>query len=108
MDTTQTTDAIYFTIHNNGNHDDELISASSDVADAVELHKSEMENGVMTMQPVQSVPVAVGGTVEFNPGSFHVMLIGMRRDLNVGDHFEVTLNFKVAGAIKVEVEVQQQ
>ncbi len=108
MGSTATTDAVYFTIRNNGKQDDELISASSNVAEAVELHKSEMSNGVMTMQPVQSLPVAVGGTVEFQPGSFHVMLIGMRRDLNVGDQFQMTLNFKEAGAITVEVDVRQQ
>ena len=108
MSTTQTTDAVYFTIRNTGKQDDELVSASSVVADAVELHKSEMQNGVMTMQPVASILVAAGGSVEFQPGGYHVMLIGMRHDLNAGDRFDVTLNFKVAGAITVEVEVKQQ
>ena len=108
MGSTVTTDAVYFTIHNTGKQDDQLVSASSDVAGAVELHQSVMDNGVMTMKPIQSISVPAGGSVEFKPGGYHVMLIGMRRDLNVGDQFEVTLNFKVAGAVKVEVEVQQQ
>ena len=67
-----------------------------------------MKNGVMTLQPVQSVPVASGGTVELKLGSYHVILIGMRHDLNVGDRFEIILNFKEACAVKVEVEEKQQ
>jgi copper(I)-binding protein len=36
------------------------------------------------------------------------MLIGLRRDLKVGDTFQITLTFKQAGSITVPVEVKQQ
>jgi copper(I)-binding protein len=107
MGGTETTDAIYFTIHNAGGQDDQLVGASSQIAQAVELHQSVMQNGVMAMQPVKSVDVPAGGTVEFKPGSYHVMLIGLRKDLNAGDHFDVTLTFTHAGAKTVSVEVKQ-
>ncbi len=108
MSGTTSTDAVYFTIHNSGSQPDELVAASSSVATTVQLHKSQMVNGVMTMQPVQSITVNAGGQVQFQPGGYHVMLVGLKRDLNVGDTFQVTLTFKQAGAITVPVEVKQQ
>ncbi len=108
MSVATSTDAVYFTVHNSGQQSDEIVSASSSVADAVELHQSRMVNGVMTMQPVQSIVVNAGGELQFQPGGYHVMLIGMRRDLNVDDTFQITLTFRDAGMIAVPVEVKQQ
>ena len=101
-----TTDAVYFTIHNKGSAADELLSASSTVATAVQLHQSTLTNGISSMKQVNSVDVPAGGSVSFDPGNYHVMLIGLKRDLNVGDHFDVTLSFKQAGDITVSVEVR--
>ena len=101
-----TTDAVYFTIRNNGSAADELLSASSAVASAVELHQSMLTNGISSMKSVSSVDVPAGGTVTFDPGNYHVMLIGLKRDLNVGDHFDLTLTFKQSGKVTVSVEVR--
>ena len=64
-------------------------------------------NGVMSMQPQESVPVPAQGTVEFKAGGLHVMLINLNRDLKVGDTFTVTLNFQNAGEITVDVTVKE-
>ncbi|HVB63760.1 MAG TPA: copper chaperone PCu(A)C [Nitrolancea sp.] len=101
-----TTDAVYFTIRNNGSAADQLLSASSAVASAVELHQSMLTNGISSMKSVSSVDVPAGGAVTFDPGNYHVMLIGLKRDLNVGDHFDLTLTFKQSGKVTVSVEVR--
>jgi copper(I)-binding protein len=100
------TDAVYFTIKNNGNAADQLVSAWSDVAQETQMHKSTLANGISSMQPVSEVDVPAGGSVTFDPGSYHVMLVGLHRDLNVGDHFDLTLTFKQAGDVRVSVEVR--
>jgi copper(I)-binding protein len=100
--------AIYFLIENPTSQDDILLSASTDVAASTELHISMMdENGVMSMQPQESVPVPAQGEVEFKAGGLHVMLINLNRDLKVGDTFTVTLNFQNVGAVNVEVAVKE-
>ena len=100
--------AIYFIIENSASQDDVLLSASGDVAASVELHISMMDaNGVMSMQPQESVPAPAQGTVEFKAGGLHVMLINLNRDLKVGDTFTVTLNFQNAGEITVDVTVKE-
>jgi periplasmic copper chaperone A len=101
-----TTDAVYFTIRNKGSAADELLSASSTVAHATEMHRSTLTNGISSMKPVSTVDVPAGGTVSFDPGNYHVMLVGLQHDLNVGDHFDLTLTFKQDGKITVSVEVR--
>jgi copper(I)-binding protein len=102
------TGVVYLTLMNDGREADRLISAESDVAETVELHQTKMEGDVMKMQPIpEGVEVPAGGRVEFKPGSYHIMLIGLKRDLKVGDRFTMTLEFEKSGALTVESEVRQ-
>jgi periplasmic copper chaperone A len=98
--------AVYFVIHNETAGTDTLLSASSDVAGAVELHMTSMQNGNMQMMHQQEVPLPTGKT-EFKPGGLHVMLIGLNQDLNPGDMFSLTLDFATAGVIPLEVTVSE-
>ena len=40
------------------------------------------------------------------PGSYHVMLIGLKKPLTAGETFPLTLTFEKAGNISVTVPVQ--
>ena len=101
------TAAAYFYLHNHTQNDDELIGASSSVAEAAEIHESKMENDVMTMNMVSSVPLKAGDELMFEPGGLHVMLIGVKQELKVGDEFELVLKFKNHADIMVNVKVQE-
>ena len=96
----------FFIIDNRGEADT-LLSAASDISQAVELHRTIMEGDVMQMQPQESVPVPAGETVAFQPGGLHVMFIGLYADLVPGDTFELVLTFEKAGKIVLQVEVRQ-
>ena len=99
--------AVYFVIDNPTAADDVLLSASSTVAQAVELHESMMDGDVMKMVPQENVPVPAREQIQFKQGGLHVMLIGLTQDLNPGDHFTVNLNFEDAGEITLDVEVKE-
>jgi periplasmic copper chaperone A len=100
--------AVYMMLVNGTSADDELLSASSDVAEAVELHESKMgANGEMQMIPQASIPLTAGSKVEFKPGGLHVMLIGLKQELKVGDQFEVTLHFKSHADMVLKVIVKE-
>lgn len=99
--------AVFMQLVNQGSVDDSLIGVKTDVANAAELHESKMDaNGVMSMSPVASIPVPAGGSVTLEPGGLHVMLIGLKRDMAVGDKFNLTLDFEKSGSRTVEVEVR--
>lgn len=99
--------AVYFVIENYG-VDDTLLSASSDVAEAVELHQTQMEGDQMHMQHMaHGIPVPAGGPTSFEPGGLHVMLIGLKSDLKAGDTFDLTLTFEEAGELTISVTVRE-
>lgn len=87
--------AAYMLLVNGTGQNDELIGASSDVAAAVEIHLSQMgADGTMQMIPQESIALPADGELELKPGSYHVMIIGLKEDLNVGDEITLTLHFQ--------------
>jgi hypothetical protein len=100
--------AVYMLLANGGAAADRLVAAQADVSNAIEIHETKMEGDVMRMQQVEGgIEVPAGGQVELKPGGYHVMLIGLTRDLAVGDTFPVTLEFASGATLAVEAEVRQ-
>lgn len=99
------TAAGYFTIRNGGAAD-RLIGVTADIAAAVELHATELQDNVMSMAPVEGVDLPAGGQAELKRGGQHVMFIGLTRVLTVGEKIPLTLTFEHAGALTVEAEVR--
>jgi len=100
--------AAYFIIENGTASDDTLLSVNSDIAAAAEVHMSMMDgNGVMSMQMQEALNIPASGKVEFKAGGLHVMFVGLIRDLKVGDTITLTLNFKSAGGVVIEVPVTE-
>jgi hypothetical protein len=106
--------AAYATITNAGSAADALIGASSPAAATVEVHETVVMGspdasggGMMGMQPVARVEIPAGGSLQLKPGSYHVMLIGLVKDLKAGDTIDLTLKFERAGAITVKAQVRE-
>jgi hypothetical protein len=85
---------------------DRLLSATTAVAAAVQMHAMAMDGDVMTMREVDAVDLPAGQTVEFKPGGFHLMLMGLKAPLKNGDKFAMTLKFEKAGKVEVMVHVE--
>ena len=99
--------ALYFVIENRGSKIDTLIGAQSKVAEELEVHESfKIDNDRMGMRPAGKVAINPNSEFEFKPGGFHVMLLGVLKDLNIGDKIEAVLILKYAGKIKVQAEVR--
>jgi copper(I)-binding protein len=98
--------AAYMLLHNHSTEEDAVMGASSEVAEAVEIHLSQMKaDGTMEMVKQESVALPADGEVEFKPGSYHVMLIGLKQDLKAGDEITLTLHFKNHEDITLTVPV---
>ena len=95
--------AVYMVVHNRSDEDDTLIGVHSDAANAAEVHRTAMENGVMQMQPAGGVAVPAKGQVTLEPGGLHVMLMGLRQDLREGSAVTVTMQFERAVPVQVPV-----
>jgi len=101
------TAAIYLTISNAGTTPDRLTAASTPVADRAEPHETTMENGVMKMAPLGPLTIAPGETVVFAPEGKHIMLMGLKAPLKLGDKVPLTLTFEHAGAQQVTAVVEK-
>ncbi len=86
---------------------DRLVSVSSPVSTRVEIHESMIMDGKAMMHPRPGgLPVPAGGKAEMKPGGWHLMFIGLKRPLAIGDRFPATLTFEKAGKVQVEFVVQ--
>ncbi|MBM4965143.1 copper chaperone PCu(A)C [Vibrio parahaemolyticus] len=98
----------FFQLTNHGDTEDALIAAESPIAGRVEIHTHTNEDGVMKMIKIDEVRVAAHETVVFKPGSFHLMIFNPTQTLQKGDRFPMTLTFKNAGKIDVEMAVEKK
>ena len=89
----QTITAAFMVIENHASTDISLKSASTEVADVVELHKMELIDGMMKMHRVEKIDIPAGGSVELKPGSYHLMVIGLKKALKEGDKVTFSLRF---------------
>ena len=101
--------AAFYMQLNGGAEDDQLVAAASDACNVVELHETQMSDGVMSMQHLPlGIPVPAGETVSLEPGGLHVMCLGVVSPLEVGQMIEVTLQFEGSGETTIEAEIREQ
>ena len=95
----------YFSISNSGTVDAELISASSPQFGSIELHQHSHKDGMMKMEQVQSVKVAAGEQVHFQPGGLHLMMFDAKTSISKGQQIPLRLTFKDGQSIDVQASV---
>jgi len=89
----------YFTMHNGGEAPQTLTGAQSPACGTLTLHKSTNHGGADTMEHVNSVDIAPGGTLAFAPGGYHLMCMDSKPILKPGASVPVTLSFAGGGKV---------
>ena len=95
-----------YAVIRNGARADILLGAETPVAAAVELHEMSMAGGLMRMRELPQVNLAPNAELRFAPGGYHIMLVGMKRPLAVGEKVPLTFRFRRAGKVTVQAEVR--
>ena len=83
-----------------------VVAARSSASRVVELHTHRMEGGMMKMRPVKQIEIPAGGETVLKPGGLHVMFIGLKGDLKVGDEVGFTLVFEDGSQTTVTAPVK--
>jgi len=98
---------VFMTLTNSSSQGDTLVAAQTNVAARAELHTVAMAmEGGMKMQHIENIPVPASSSVELKPGSLHVMLFGLNKELKTGDTFPLTLRYEKSGEKTVQVQVK--
>lgn len=71
-----------------------LVGFRSPVSASAELHEMSMQGDVMRMRAIDALPLPAGQPVALQPGGHHLMLMGLKRPLSVGDHLLLTLKLR--------------
>lgn len=98
--------AAYLTIRNSSAKPDQLQSVATPVAGSAEFNETRKLRGVVQMRAVPSLDILPGQTLRLEPGALHIMLLNLLHPLTAGTVYPLTLNFRDAGAVTVQVEVR--
>jgi len=91
--------AVLMVIRNTGKTADILTGASSPHAKRIELRHA-------SGGPHKEVEIKPGARAELSTKSVYLRVIGFNKLVDNYDYFPVTLNFRRAGAVKIEVMVE--
>jgi copper(I)-binding protein len=96
----------YAQITNPGAEDISIIEVSSPQFETVEIHRTEIVDGMARMVAQPQIVVPAGGSVTFEPGGLHLMLIQAQQPLVSGDHVEIHLQLNTGSQLRVDAEVR--
>lgn len=98
----------YFSLKNDAGKSDRLLKITSPVASKVQVHRTEILDGIARMREVAVLHVDAGQALEFAPNGMHVMLMGLKQPLVEGKTFEIEMLFEVAGPRTVKVVIRKE
>lgn len=97
----------YMKIQNTGTAADRLVGGSATISGSVQIHEMSMDKDVMKMRELPAgLELLPGQSIEFKPGSYHVMFINLKRPLIEGQTVKGTLVFEKAGQVEIEYAVR--
>src|SRR5262249_33722343 len=80
---------------------------SSPAASRIEVHEIANVDGVMKTRPLaDGLEIKPGKTVVLKPGSYRMVLVGLKQPLQVGQVVKGTLMFEKAGTVEIEYNVE--
>ena len=97
--------ALYFTRSDGGSTPDTVVAVETAMSESAELHRSLEQGGLQRMEPVAALELPAASEVRLAPGGYHVMLIGLRKELVPGDTIDATVVFRRAGRLLVRARV---
>lgn len=99
--------AAYVTLENTGTKEDKLVAVHCTDFDNVEIHTTEIRDGVARMIALDALPVPPHATIKLAPGGHHLMLQQPRRALAAGMNVKLELRFESGTRLTVIAPVRR-
>jgi periplasmic copper chaperone A len=100
LPTTTSEAQVMMPLINNGKVTDSLIAASSPVAKLIELRNGDQVETEFVLDPQRPFPMRAVAR--------HLHLIGLNQTLRLGSKFPLTLKFKHAGEIEIQIHIAEK
>lgn len=101
---TATVHAAFMSLTNTGSTPAQIVGVSAEGYAMAHLHKTVIEDGVASMQPVHMIEIGAGQSVMFEHGGLHVMLMKPENPASAGD--DVSISFQLADGTSVPVSAK--
>ena len=88
-----------------GHDNAKLVGVTTNAAASAEVHEMRMEGNVMKMRAVPSLDLPNGQVVNLKPGTYHIMLTGLKKPLSAGDNVQLTLEIVHEDGLKESIPV---
>ena len=94
--------AVYMKILNSSDLEDKLISASSDKAKMVMIHRSVRDGDISKMIHIHDgIEIPGNSSISLKPGDYHLMLMNIDNTFTLGDKINIKLNFEKKGIVEI-------
>jgi periplasmic copper chaperone A len=97
----------YLVVKNSGSEERRLIAVASLAFERIELHRSVITEGMASMVPQDYMSVPAVGSLELNPGDYHLMLLHPAITLIAGDEVPGRLEFDTGNTLSVTMRVRK-
>ena len=98
--------AVYMTLENGTDANAWVLSANTEAASSIEIHRTQIDNNIAHMHSVDVLEVPADGQAILEPAGTHMMLINLERDFVEGEQFPVMLELASGDELVVPVRVQ--
>ena len=99
----------YLTVVNEGEADDRLVAIESTAIARIEMHSSQIVDGIASMKPMENgLALPAGKTVGLGEDGTHAMFMDLTKQLKEGEKIEAVLVFEKAGRVPVVFNVEKR
>lgn len=82
-----------------------LVGVTTPIAERAEIHEMAMQGTTMKMQEVDGIDLPAGKAVNLASGGYHLMLVGLKRQVKDGETVPLTLVIETRGKQRESVTV---
>lgn len=97
--------AVYLTLKNTSDDRVTLLKVSSPQAARVVVHENIKQDDMMRMRPIDRLEIAAHSQIDFTPGGYHLMIMGLTQLLQEGSNLDLEFLFDDGQIIKAIVPV---
>lgn len=97
----------YMDIHNLTDNAIEITRVSSSDFSSIEIHRTVEEEGIARMLRQSGITLPAGGSFEFSPGSYHLMLFNPSKRFKAGDSSHLVFTLADGKRLTFDVPVKK-